>query len=296
MSRNVRWVWALSHALLGALGLFLFHALLVKQFRGAPLALAGLLALVFILVLVNREIAGGVAPAARTTIHRAWASLEGPELLLLAFFLALLVAFDAGYLRATADGRHYFVHVRSLVIDWDLEFANENQLFRTETPGIFPFGSAVMWLPFYLAAHAWLNLLNLAGASYDVGGLGNPYQMAIGLGTLIYGFAGLLIVYRIGRDYFSAWTAATATIFVTIGSFLVWYLAIESSYSHGNSLFTATLFLLIWSRTRDDRTLSQWAWSLDLEIEPAHPEHQKQARTSSSAAAGNPSARRSSRP
>ena len=90
--------------------------------------------------------------------------------------------------------------------------------------------------------------------------VGNPYQMAIGLGTLIYGFAGLLIVYRIGRDYFSAWTAAAATIFVTIGSFLVWYLAIESSYSHGNSLFTATLFLLIWSRTRDDRTLSQWAW------------------------------------
>ncbi len=260
MSRNVHWVWALSHALLGALGLFLFHALLVKQFRGAPLALSGLLALVFVLVLVNREIAGGVAPAARTAIHRAWASLEGPELLLLAFFLALLVVFDAGYLRATADGRHYFVHVRSLVIDWDLGFANENELFRTEMPEIFPFGSAVMWLPFFLAAHVWLGLLNLAGASYDVGGFGNPYQMAIGLGTLIYGFAGLLIVYRIGRDYFSAWTAATATIFVTIGSFLVWYLAIESSYSHGNSLFTATLFLLIWSRTRDNRTMSQWAW------------------------------------
>ena len=260
MSRNIHWVWALSHALLGALGLFLFHALLVKQFRGAPLALSGLLALVFVLVLVNREIAGGVAPAARTAIHRAWASLEGPELLLLAFFFALLVVFDAGYLRATADGRHYFVHVRSLVIDWDLEFANENELFRTEMPDIFPFGSAVMWLPFYLAAHVWLNLLNLAGASYDVNGFGNPYQMAIGLGTLIYGFAGLLIVYRIVRDYFSASTAAAATIFVTIGSFLVWYLAIESSYTHGNALFTTTLFLLIWYRTRASRTASQWAW------------------------------------
>ena len=264
MSRNVRWVWALNHALLGALGLFLFHALIVKQFRGDALALAALLALVFVLVLVNREIAGGVAPPSRTALHRAWASIEGPELLLIAFFLALLLVFDAGYLRATADGRSYFVHVRSLVIDADLDFVNENELFRTEMPGIFPFGSAILWLPFYLAAHVWLNLLNLlapgGGAPYNVGGFGNPYQMAVGLGTLTYGFAGLLIVYRIARDYFSAWTAAVATVFVTIGSFLVWYLAIESSYTHGNSLFSTAVFLLIWQRTRSYRTTSQWAW------------------------------------
>ncbi len=260
MSRNVYWVWALSHALLGAVALFLFHALIVKLYRGAPLSLAAWLALVFFLVVVNREIAGGVNPAAQTRLQRVWASLDNVDLVFVAFFLVLLLVFDSGYLRATADGREYFAQVRSLVIDGDLDFANENQLFRSAQPQTFPFGSAVLWVPFFVAAHLWLGVLNLAGASFARNGFANPYQMAVGLGTLTYGFAGLVLAYRIARDYFSGRIAAIATIFVTAGSFLVWYLTIESSYSHGTSLFGTTLFLFVWCRTRTRRSTRQWLW------------------------------------
>ncbi len=263
MSRNTRWLWGLNHALLGVLALFLFHALIVKLYRDAPLPLAAWLVLAFFLVVVNREIAAGIDPAGRTRLQRVWASLDNVDLVLVACFLALLLVFNAGYLRATADGREYFAHVRSLVIDRDLDFANENQIFRSLQPQTFPFGSAVLWTPFFVAAHLWLgllNLMNLAGAPFARNGFANPYQMAVGLGTLIYGYAGLVLIYRIGRDYFSARIAAAATIFVTAGSFLVWYLTVESSYSHGASLFATTLFLFAWYRTRTRRTARQWLW------------------------------------
>ena len=57
MSRNTRRLWTLNHALLSALVLFLFHALILKLYRDAPSSLAAWLLLAFFLVVVNREIA-----------------------------------------------------------------------------------------------------------------------------------------------------------------------------------------------------------------------------------------------
>jgi hypothetical protein len=261
VSRNARWPWLLNSALLSGLALYLFHSLIFKSYAGASWALAAWLAFAFVLIVVNREIARGTHPEARSRSMNAWAAMDGVDLANVVFFFALLLVFDAGYLRATADGREYFAQVRSLVIDGDLDFANENALFRSNDPGIFPFGSAVLWLPFFVVAHLWLGILNLAGGELSRNGFANPYQMAIGLGTLIYGFAGLLMIQRIARDYFDRKVAAIATVSVTLGSFIVWYLAVESSYSHGNSLFATTLFLFVWYRTRRDRrSRSQWAW------------------------------------
>jgi hypothetical protein len=250
----------LDNVLLGALGLFLFHALLFKLYRGAPLALAGWLLAAFVLIWANREVARGVAPVRRSRLQAAWAALDGVDLAFVAFFFVLLLVFDNFYLRATADGREYFAQVRSLVIDHDLDFANERELFRTgNAPGIFPFGSAVLWLPFYIACHLWLGLLNLLGGEHLRNGFANPYQMAAGLGTLVYGFAGMLLAFHIACDYYRRRVAAAATMFITAASFIVWYLAVESSYSHGNSLFTVTLFLYVWHRTRAQRGWRGWA-------------------------------------
>ena len=261
MNKNALSPWVLSQVVLSGLGLFLFHALITKQYRGAPLTLTAWLAAVFILVLVIRRVARNVAPESRSRGQQIWAGLDEIGLAFVAFFFLLLVVFDNQYFHATVDGREYFAHVRSLVIDLDLDFANENKLFRTGgVPQHFPFGSAVLWLPFYLVTHLWLGLLNLLGGSFDRDGFNNTYQMAVGLGTLTYGFIGLLMLYRIGRDYFAPRIIAAATMLLTAGSFLVWYLAIESSYTHGNSMFAVTLVLLLWYRTRDERSLRQWGW------------------------------------
>ena len=216
MNKNALSPWVLSQVVLSGLGLFLFHALITKQYRGAPLTLTAWLAAVFILVLVIRRVARNVAPESRSRGQQIWAGLDEIGLAFVAFFFLLLVVFDNQYFHATADGREYFAHVRSLVIDLDLDFANENKLFRTGgVPQHFPFGSAVLWLPFYLVTHLWLGLLNLLGGSFDRDGFNNTYQMAVGLGTLTYGFIGLLMLYRIGRDYFAPRIIAAATMLLT---------------------------------------------------------------------------------
>jgi len=163
-------------------------------------------------------------------------------------------------MRASSDGREYFVQVRSLAIDWDLDFENENAHFGVRgKASLYPFGAAILWLPFFLLAHLWLGVLNLLGGDYPRNGFFNPYQRAVGLGTLIYGFAGLVLIYRILRDYFSKSISALTIISVCAGSFLIWYLAVESSMVHGVSLFATTLFLYLWHQTRTDRSTRQWA-------------------------------------
>ena len=82
--------------------------------------------------------------------------------------------------------------------------------------------------------------------------------MAVGLGTLVYGCAALLLIRSILRDYFSDALAVVTTIALCAGSFVVWYLTVENSMVHGVSMFSTTLFLYLWHRSRDDR--SRWQW------------------------------------
>ena len=90
-------------------------------------------------------------------------------------------------------------------------------------------------------------------------GYTNPYQIAVGLGTLVYGCAGLVLTYRIVREYVSDWVAVAATVSVCAGSFLIWYLTIENSMVHGASMFSTTLFVFLWHRTRRVRSVRAWA-------------------------------------
>ena len=259
MTRWAKWTWVLSHAVLGAGGLWTINALLLKQYREAPQMLVGGLAVVLALVLVNRRLARAVPPEGRSWLHRRYAELGRTGMVFLAFFMVLLVVFHVSYMRASSDGRNYFVQARSLVIDRDVDLANEIATFRA--PGnaaIFPIGSAVLWIPFFIGGHLWLGALNLLGSEHARNGFANPYQMAIGLGTLVYGFCALLLICRIVRDYFAEALALFSTIALCCGSFIIWYLAVDSSFSHGNSLFGTTLFLFVWYRSRHERNLRGW--------------------------------------
>ena len=216
----------------------------------------------------------GVVAAWFVALLVAWVLAVRPsrtKLLAGLSFLVLLFVFHWGYERAASDGREYFVQVRSLVFDRDLDFANENSSFGVRgTARIYPFGAALLWAPFMIAAHIWLKLLNLFGGAYATDGYTFPYQMAIGLGTLVYGFAGLVLIWRMMRDFFGDRIAAMATIAITAGSFFFWYLTVENSMVHGASMFATTLVIYIWYRGRPDRTpegttrLSNARWWLTL--------------------------------
>jgi hypothetical protein len=259
-SSSVSAIWTSGHALLVALTLFSVDVLLLKFTRPwtdwLPVALLAILGIVAVLSRVARR----TVTLKPRRLQRIWAALDGPGFVWVAFLFVLLVVFHGAFDRASGDGREYYAQLHSIVFDRDLNFLNEARDFGADEAGIFPFGSAWLWLPFYLLAHAWLLTLNLFGAGLRHEGYYYPYQMAVGLGTLGYGFAGLVLAYRIACDYFSKWLSLAAALVVCVGSFVFWYLAVDSSYTHGNSLFTVTLFLFLWHRTRAHRTVRGWWW------------------------------------
>jgi hypothetical protein len=245
--------------LLAACALRAWHVLLVRLLRGGPPEIAWWLAAAFVLVVAGRAAARRQPDGSRGRLARRWAALDWPALSMFAFVLALVWLFDLGFERAASDGREYFVQVRSLVIDRDLDFANENAVFGVRgTADVYAFGAALLWAPFFLAAHAWLGFLNFFGGGFTLDGYSNAYQRAVGLGTLAYGAAGLALIFRMLSEYYARTLAALATIALTAGSFLVWYLTVDNSMVHGVSMFATTLFLYAWHGIGPAPSSRQW--------------------------------------
>ena len=196
-----RGVWAAAHVLLLALAVFSIDSLLLKfnhTSADLPVSLALMLALVWLL----RAMARRVPEPRRDALHRMWCSLDRVGVVWLVFFFVLLTVFHHAFDRASGDGREYFSQLHSVFIDHDLDLSNEVRDFGSQDPSIFPFGSVILWMPFYLLAHLWLGVRNAFGGGFPRDGYFYPYQMAIGLGTLTFGFAGLILIYKVACGYY----------------------------------------------------------------------------------------------
>ncbi len=257
--RWIRWAWRIAAALALLLGLAVWHISLLWLYRDEPRVLAAVLVAWFVAILTARRLARRMPAAERGRTARHTARLNGAGLAFIGFLLVLLLCFQVSYQRAGSDGRSYFVQVRSLVMDGDLDFANDEAAFGGYARQ-YAFGAPVLWSPFFIAGHAWLHGVNALGGQYATDGYTYPYQRAIGLATLVYGFLGLLLAYRVLRAYFSRSLSAIATIGVCTTSFLVWYLIAENSMVHGVTMFSTTLFLFLWHRYRRGPTLVEWGW------------------------------------
>ena len=240
------------------------HISFLWLYRDTPLILGGWLTVIFVLVLATRQFSRHVSPAHRGLVSRHFARLDGVGIVFILFFLLLLLLFHVGFERAASDGRSYFVQVRSLVMDWDLDFANDEMAFGGHGARQYAFGAPLLWSPFFVLGHIWLSALNAMDLVPDLGGAVRldgyyfPYQRAIGLGTLIYGFIGLILIYRVVRKYCSQGLASLSTLGLCATSFLVWYLTVDNSMVHGVSMFATTLFLFLWHRYRDTPLQIPW--------------------------------------
>jgi hypothetical protein len=156
-----------------------------------------------------------------------------------------------------SDGVGYYVYVRSLIIDHDLDFANEYAYYHQATshPGFTPLGktankyaigTALLWLPFFLVAH----MLALGGSALGLpvhpDGYGFLYQVAISLGSIVYGTLGLVLAYRCARAFFARVPTLLAIVLLWLASNVVYYMVFEPSMSHMVSLFSVALVLSLW--------------------------------------------------
>jgi len=157
-----------------------------------------------------------------------------------------------------ADGVKYFVFLPSVLIDGDLDFADEIEevspkaarreergkgpLTKTGATGLvsnaFPIGTPVLWSPFYLAVHVF------------AGGQGTEpaYQLAVLFGSLCYGLAALGLMVAILRRFFPPGLSFFGAVLVWGGGFGYFYTVYRGDMSHAPSVFLVALVLWLWLR------------------------------------------------
>ncbi|OGO05934.1 MAG: hypothetical protein A2Y73_04800 [Chloroflexi bacterium RBG_13_56_8] len=191
----------------------------------------------------------------------AWAA---PALVLLAIFFLL----DIPVIRS--DGLAYYAWLHSIVHDRDISLDNEYRMLeevniyqlsivpatgKVSTP--FPFGSAILWIPFYrlglwVGQTDWYALriapavdlaayLRLQGADFWAG-------LALTVGTNLMALASVYLAMDIARRHVSLLAASLAAISVFLGTPMIYYSTIEPTMSHVPAVFCITLVYWLFFR------------------------------------------------
>jgi hypothetical protein len=211
---------------------------------------------------------------ALSTPSTATASVNRRLVLLFIFSLALLNPWVRG------DGVGYYAYVRAPLIDHNLnfepdyisantsfrearldEFGRPKSMFRTPTGHLenhFTVGPAILWSPFLVLTHGGVLLARALGFQVAADGFSAPYRIAMAFGTAFWAFLGLLLAFRVARQYAGDMWACLATIAIWWASSLPVYMYFNPAWSHAHSAFAVSLFLWYWHRTRDHRTPAQW--------------------------------------
>ena len=199
------------------------------------------------------------------------------ELLLLFLFL-FSIPFLNPWVRG--DGVGYYAFARAPLIQHNLDFtedyrhANESfrgprldengqpkSEFRTPTGHLenhFTVGPAILWMPFLFLAHTGVLIARALGSSVAADGFSAPYRVTMAFATAFYAFLGLLLAFRLARQYVEERWALLATLSIWWASSLPVYMYFNPSWSHAHSAFAVALFLWYWHETRSSRSLQQW--------------------------------------
>lgn len=172
----------------------------------------------------------------------------------------------------TGDGLSYYSHLRSLVVDGDLDFTNEFAVLSTWNQGIikdkqvttavgrpgnrFSIGPAVLWSPFYLFAQ--LKYASILSDNPNAG-YGPSSVWAVAFATLFYSFVGLIILDNLLEKMFTKSIAFYTTLLVWFSTPLLYYMYHEPSMAHGLSFFTTSLFVYCWYVLRGRKGWSKYA-------------------------------------
>ncbi len=179
-----------------------------------------------------------------------------------------------------SDEIKYLAYPQSLVFDHDLDFTNQYQGWFDRDPRKYafipdllktepltgrpineaPIGTGLLWLPFFLIGHVVALAARALGANVAADGYSTPYVWAVCYASFLYGWAGLLLIYRLLRKWTEPFIAAGAVITTWLATSAFHYMVAAPPWSHAASLFAVALFVTVWYETRGvrQRTPVQW--------------------------------------
>jgi hypothetical protein len=192
--------------------------------------------------------------------------LSGPALVLGLLFFPLLAHFQAAGGRLSGDGLSYYVFVHSIWKDHDFDLSDDYDHFGMLSRGdlavptstghrrtIYSVGPAAAWGPFFLVGELVGRADRLLGGHPDLSGFGPYHVNAVALGSFLYGYAALLLMFALLRRHFCERTALCAVLLVLGASFHYWYMVLQPTYAHATSTFFAALVILLWEQRRGAR-------------------------------------------
>ena len=189
--------------------------------------------------------------------------MSRPRVFLLSLFIFSLAALTPWL---SIDGKQYYMQLRSIVVDGDLNFYNEFAYFHPSAFGRdpelgmrttegyvrmwFPLGAPLLCAPFYVAGLGFGALLSKHGVPLIANGYSYPELLGYVVASTLYGLAGLLLSFEVARKYFGNTASLLAVLFIWVASPVMAYLYFEPSMAHSVSILTVSLFLYVWLRWR----------------------------------------------
>jgi hypothetical protein len=192
---------------------------------------------------------------------------KGARVYAFASALALAWGVAAGILiEFRGDSAAYFAYLRSASFDLDLDFRNELRELRGEDRplpdrrvSVFSAGPAVLWSPFYLAAHVYVHLDHLFGRGlHSLDGFSLPYRRATALGTVSVVVLGCWLLFSTLARIRGPAIAALAVSGCFLASPVLYYTFHVPAMSHGVASGLAASFLWAWDRARQEPSFSRW--------------------------------------
>ena len=157
------------------------------------------------------------------------------------------------------DPTGYYAYLHSVVINHDLHMMDEfahygfagsvNTTVTGYAANPYGIGSAILWAPSYLAAHALSALGSKIGRPLVPDGYSQIYVFAVGLSSSLYALCGIALTNKLIRRYMEAQIALVATVATWLSSTLVFYQFSHPLMSHANDFFAYALYLTVWART-----------------------------------------------
>jgi hypothetical protein len=193
--------------------------------------------------------------AGRLAIHPARWDLIAALLYVAVSLLVYAVNPDSG--RPGADGHYSWMYARSLAYDRDLDFTNDYALcgdpfavgwttHAHRPANIFYIGPAVFWTP-----PIWVLKHFVGGAPTVAGGCVGPIPALVLTLSSVAGGVLVLATGAILRRWVGPRTAALASLLSTLGGHVIYFTAINPSYSHAYDAMCVALYLYAVVRIRE---------------------------------------------
>lgn len=209
-------------------------------------------------------VAAGVAAAVvalRRGRPRLWLDRWRLPLLLL-----LLLELPQVYPRLGGDGYEYYAVARSLLLDRDLDLANDFAGLGAapvvsplgQVTARTPLGLSLLWMPVIAVAHAVTAAAAALGAPFTPDGFSPPYMASVTVASFLFGAAALLVVEALVRRIHGPAVALVCAAALWLATPLQFYSVANPFMSHAASALAAALFVTAWLRWRDREDGPAW--------------------------------------